>query len=148
MSLENWVKLNKLKPEPTSPTEIKDLLAVIDRDLKDCQVTVVSIDQRFKTAYEAALISAKAALRASGYRTGGGGLQHHDLIFSLPLTIGAEQELVIRFQALSKKRHQASYEVRGAVSEQELEEMIELARYLRESVQAWLKANRPELLGN
>jgi len=143
--LENWVNLNKLKPEPSSPAEIKDLLDLIDRDLKDSQASGVSIDQRFKTAYEAALIAAKLTLRASGYRTVGGGLQHHNLIFSLPLTIDAETELVTKFQAFSKKRHLASYEAMGLVSKQELKEMIELAEDLHQRVRKWLKANHPEL---
>lgn len=73
MSLQDWVNLNKLKPEPSSPAEIRDLLALVARNLKDCQASGVSIDQRFKTAYEAALVAAKTALRACGYKTVGGG---------------------------------------------------------------------------
>lgn len=122
------------------------MLALVERNLKDCQASGISIDQRFKTACEAALVTAKAALHASGFRTIGGGPQHHDLIFSLPLTIETETELVIKFQAFGKKRHLASYEVMGTISEQELKEMIELAQHLRQRVKEWLKANHPELL--
>ena len=48
--------------------------------------------------------------------------------------------------AFREKRHTAGYQHAGAVSEQEADEMIGLARKLREDVRRWLSAQHPELL--
>jgi hypothetical protein len=38
MSLEKWAKYGWLKAEPTSRDEIKSLLTIVERDLKDANV--------------------------------------------------------------------------------------------------------------
>jgi len=146
MSFENLVEQGKLLPEPTSPEEIKDLITSSDSYLTDSRSTGISIGLRFNAAYQSALLSAKAALRACGYRTVRGGGHHNLIIFSLPLTIGTDSQMSIDFQTFSHKRHRAFYESIESVSEQELREMIELAEDLRQRVEEWLKANHPELL--
>jgi hypothetical protein len=50
MSLEKWAEFGWLKTEPTSRDEIKNLLAIVDRDLKDASVAAVSQDRRFEAA--------------------------------------------------------------------------------------------------
>jgi hypothetical protein len=47
MSLEKWAEYGWLKPEPTSPDEIRSLLTIVDRDLKDANVVGLSEDRRF-----------------------------------------------------------------------------------------------------
>ena len=69
MSLEKWVEYGWLRREPTSPSEIKDLLGLVDRSLADSKVEAVSTDLRFIAAFNAALCAATTALRASGHRT-------------------------------------------------------------------------------
>ena len=44
MSLEDWRKNGWLKPHKPSPAEIADLLALDDRDLKDCRAKGLSND--------------------------------------------------------------------------------------------------------
>jgi hypothetical protein len=51
-----------------SPEEIKNLLAISDRDLLACQVKQLPADWRCTIAYNAALQAATAALAAAGYR--------------------------------------------------------------------------------
>jgi len=46
---------------------------------------------------------------------------------------------------MKKKRHVSDYEVAGAVSEREAEEMHELAVRIRDLVRHWLQANHPDL---
>ena len=62
LSLNDWLKNGWLIEHKTSPQEIEDLFRIVDRDLKDCEVTSLSPDWKFNIAYNAALQCAKAAL--------------------------------------------------------------------------------------
>ena len=146
MSLEKWAEYGWLKAEPTSRDEIKDLLAIVDRDLKDASVAAVSQDRRFEAAFSAARTAATIALRASGYRTSSQSGHHLKTIESLEFTINAEPRLIQRMKMLSKKRNATSYDSAGNVSNQELELSIKTATELRREVVAWLGNNHPELL--
>ena len=55
MSLEKWVEYGWLRREPTSPSEIKSFLGIVDRSLTDSKVEAVSTDLRFIAAFNAAL---------------------------------------------------------------------------------------------
>lgn len=39
MSLKQWADYGWLKPHKTTPQEISNLLAIVDRDLRDAQVS-------------------------------------------------------------------------------------------------------------
>lgn len=146
MSLEKWAEYGWLKAEPTSRAEIRSLLAIIDRDLKDVNVTAVSEDRRFEAAFSAARTAATIALRASGYRTSMQSGHHLKMIESLELTINAEPKLIQRMKMLSKKRNATSYDSAGNVSNQELELAIKTATELQRKVVAWLEKNHPDLI--
>jgi len=68
------------------------------------------------------------------------------VIQSLRDTIGAPANLVARLDVFRKKRNQGGYERAGAISEQEAQEMIELAREIDTTVRRWFADHRPELL--
>ncbi len=51
-----------------------------------------------------------------------------------------------RLDAFRKKRHIGDDEQAGLVSKAEANEMVALARQLREEVKKWLQVNHPELL--
>ncbi len=146
MSLEKWAEYGWLKAEPTSGHEIRSLLAIIDRDLKDANVTVISEDRRFEAAFSAARTAANVALRASGYRTSTQPGHHIKTIESLELTIGADAKLIQRLKTLSRKRNVTSYDSAASISAQELALAIKTANELRSTVAAWLQKNYPELL--
>jgi hypothetical protein len=146
MGLEKWVEYSWLKAEPTSRDEIKSLLTIVDRDLKDANVTVISEDRRFEAAFSAARTAATIALRASGYRTSIQVGHHAKTIESLELTINADSKMIQKMRTFSKKRNVTSYDSAGNVSEQELELAIKTAAELHRQVVAWLEKNHPELL--
>jgi hypothetical protein len=146
MSLEKWVEYSWLKAEPTSRDEIKSLLTIVDRDLKDANVAVISEDRRFEAAFSAARTAATIALRASGYRTSTQVGHHVKTIESLELTINADSKMIQKMKTFSKKRNITSYDSAGNVSKQELELAIKTAAELRRQVVAWLEKNHPELL--
>lgn len=146
MSLEKWAEFGWLKTEPTSRDEIKNLLAIVDRDLKDVSVAAVSQDRRFEAAFNAARTAAIIALRASGYRTSAQTGHHLKSIESLEFTIKADEKLIQRMKVLSKKRNATSYDAAGNVSNQELELAIRTASELLTGVLLWLQKTHPELL--
>jgi hypothetical protein len=116
-----------------------------DGDLVDCRAPDVSPDWRFTIAYHAALHAATAALAAAGFRASREG-QHYRMLQSLTLTIGADPQVVAQLDGFRAKRNISSYERRGAVSVQEVQEMVGLARWFRQRVGEWLRAEHPELL--
>lgn len=75
MTLKQFLTDGRLKPHRTSSREIRDLLRVVDRNLKDAAVREISFDLRFITAYQAALQLATVVLAGSEVRTTG--TSHH-----------------------------------------------------------------------
>lgn len=145
MSLKNWLANGWLIEHKTSPQEITGLLEVADRDLKDCRSPGLSSDWQLNIAYNAALQAATAALAAAGYRASREA-HHYRVIQSIAYTIGAESNLVNQFDQFRKKRNISGYELSGAISQQEANEMISLAKRIREDVETWLRKNHPELI--
>jgi len=146
MSLEKWVEYGWLRREPTSPAEIRDLLGIVERGLADSSVEAVSTDLRFIAAFNAALCVATTALRASGHRTVTQTGHHVKTTESLELTVRGNPKLIQRLKTLNNKRNKSVYDVAGAVSDQELEAMIKLAKELKDIVLSWLQKFHPELL--
>ena len=146
MSLEKWAEYGWLKAEPTSRDEIKSLLTIIGRDLRDANVTAISEDRRFEAAFSAARTAATVALRASGYRTSTQLGHHVKTIESLELTIKADSKMIQKMKTFSRKRNVTSYDSAGNVSKQELELAIKTAAELHRQVVTWLEKTHPELL--
>jgi hypothetical protein len=146
MSLETWLANRWLIEHQSSPQEVADLLSLIERDLSDSQSAGLSLDWSFCMVYNAALQVATLALHAAGYRAGRE--SHHErTIESLRFTLGASPKQVQVLQRFRRKRNIVEYDRVGAVSEQEREEMAEMARELFEEVEEWLSEHHPNLLG-
>jgi uncharacterized protein (UPF0332 family) len=145
MSLEDWQHSGWLSAHEPSRQEISDLLAIADRDLKDCRSPGLSADWRFNIAYNALLQAATAALAAAGYRASRDS-HHYRILQSLRWTVGAPTETVSYLDALRKKRNLTGYERVGAVSDKEVEGIIETAGAMRQQVEEWIKATHPTLL--
>lgn len=96
--------------------------------------------------FGSALILAATALRGTGHRPTTQTGHHVKAIESLELTVKADPRLIQKLKTFNHKRNRSSYDMAGAVSDQELEAMIKLARELRANVVSWLKAVHPELL--
>ncbi len=145
MSLKNWLRNGWLVEHRTSPVEIRDLLGIAERDLKDCQAKGISADWRLNIAYNAALQVSAAALAASGYRASREA-HHYRALQSLTLTIGADRNLVDQLDEFRKKRNISDYERAGVVSDLETKEMVELAKKIYTEVKEWLRTKHPRLI--
>ena len=68
MSLQSWKRFGWLTPHEPTKQEIRDLLAVVERDLKSSTADGLDADWAMSIAYNAALQAGTAALEAAGYR--------------------------------------------------------------------------------
>lgn len=144
MSLQSWAGNGWLRTHQTSPQEIGELLALVDRDLADAQGDI-SNDWRFGIAYNAALKLCTVLLYASGYRPEKT-LQHYRTITALPLILGEEQKQDVDYlDACRIKRHTVEYDRVGGATSDDVSELIEFTKELRERVLEWLLNNHSEL---
>jgi hypothetical protein len=146
MSLEEWVAAKLLRPEPSSADEIRGMLEVGERSLKDARVEAISDDLRFTAAYTAVLTAANIALRATGYRVPPQSGHHLRALDSLAETMGADGRLIRKLKAFAVKRGQATYDFAGAISQQELGSIITTAEDLHKTAMQWLKEKHADLL--
>ena len=148
MSLERWREYGWLKAEPTSVEEIRGLIGIVDRALNDANVEAISDDLRFQAAFSASLTAANIALRASGYRTTVQAGHHQKIVESMEFTLKSDPSLIHKMKVFSKKRNATSYDSAGSISQQELEQAIQLAGELRQETTVWLNQNYPALIQN
>lgn len=145
MSLQAWAQFGWLNKHQSSPDEIKNLLAIADRDLEACRAKGLGTDWSFTIAYNAALQCAIAALAAAGYRASHDS-QHYRVFQSLEHTIGTDSKVIRQLDVYRKKRNVSSYEVSGSISEGEASGIRALAAKLRTDVREWISKNHPQLL--
>jgi hypothetical protein len=134
VSLSDWVRNGWLIAHTTSANEVRDLLAVVARDLADSSVPALSPEWRMSIAYNAALQASTAALAAAGYRASRD--SHHFRVI----------ESLAMFDAYRKKRNISGYERVGMVSDADADGMRKLALELRDLVMRWLGEHHPRLL--
>jgi hypothetical protein len=67
--LDNLVRIGQLKAEPRNEIEARRMLAMARTSLADAQLSTLSPQGRFTSAYNAAHAAALAALRWHGYRS-------------------------------------------------------------------------------
>lgn len=144
MSLQQWENNGWLKSEPTSSNEIRNLLVIIDRDIKDSQKNV-SADWQFGIAYNAALKLCTILLRSEGYRPSHGN-HHYRTIMSVPEILGSVwNENSEYLNACRMKRNTLEYDYAGAVTTSDIKELLVFLQGFKETVQDWLNNNHPEL---
>ena len=142
MSLSDWERHGWLRTHESSLREVRELLDVVARDIKDSRADGISHAWRMNIAYNAALQAATAALAAAGYRASRD--QHHyRVIQSLRETVGVAASTISAFDAFRKKRNVAGYERTGLVSDVDADAMYDLAVSIRHDVVAWLRTNYP-----
>jgi hypothetical protein len=145
MSLKQWAENGWLKSHKTSPQEIRNLLAIVDRDLQDV-AGGISADSRLGIAYSAALKLATILLAAEGYRADR--LSHHyRTIQAVPLILGEPHRPDADYLDVCRtKRNIIEYDFVGAATLEDSEELISFVKDFRVVVIDWLRAHHPELI--
>ncbi len=145
MSLKQWAANGWLKEHRSSTEEIGNLLAIVERDLKDAAESAISADWRFGIAYNAALKLCTILLHAEGYKAERA-LQHYRTIQALPLIIGpGRKKDTFYLDACRAKRNVVEYDYVGAVTQNDADELIEFVKALKGEVETWLEEKHPEL---
>ena len=146
MSLKQWADNGWLRQHRSSRQEIADLMSIVDRDLEDAAKSAISADWRFGIAYNGALKLCTILLHASGWRAEKM-LQHYRTIQALPLVLGAARRRDADYlEACRKKRNTVEYDVAGAATAADADELLAFTRALREDVTTWLRATHPDIL--
>jgi hypothetical protein len=103
--------------------------ALVARDLADANVTELSADRRFATAYNAALQAANMASACTGYRVTSK-MGHHKLSFeSTKLALGSTADThVDYFETCRRKRNLIDYTHSHVATETEAKEILERTR--------------------
>ena len=145
MTLKQWAVNGWLKGHATSPQEIGNLLAIVERDLQDAAGDISS-DWRFGIAYNAALKLATILLYAEGYRPERT-LQHYRTIQAIPLILGKSRKQDADYlDSCRNRRNVVEYDYVGGVTNEDADELIEFVREFREMVIGWLRSEHPGLL--
>lgn len=131
-NLENLVKANQLKAEPSDQAEFDGLLNSAINRLGDADVAGLSVEGKFLSAYGAAHSLATAALRWHAYRP----VKRYIVFQCLEHTVGLE---MAKWRVLGKcheQRNLAEYEGHLEITPQLLKELIEITTELLKLVEA------------
>ncbi len=146
MTLQNLLRIGKLKDHAPTAAEVLRLLAAVDRNLADAAVSEVSDETRFDAAYKAVMQCSLAAMMASAYRPSTSEPGHHvTLIQSLPLTLGVDSATWVVLDALRRKRNGNDY-TGDVVTPDMVAECLAQATQLRNLLRKHLTKTHPELL--
>ena len=148
MTLEDWADNGWLRAHRSSRSEISALLMIVDRDLADARSHgAISADWRFGIAYNAALKLCTILVHGSGYRPERT-LQHFRTIQALPLILGSGRKDDAAYLDVCRvKRNTVEYDMVGAATDADADELIAFVVDLREEVVRWLRTQHPELAG-
>lgn len=146
MTLQNLLRIGKLKDHAATAAEVLRLLAAVDRNLADAAVSEVSDETRFDAAYKAVMQCSLAAMMASGYRPSTSEPGHHvTLIQSLPLTLGVGNATWVVLDALRRKRNANDY-TGDVLTPDMVAECMAQATALQALLRKHLEKHHPELL--
>jgi hypothetical protein len=110
MSLENLLRIGKLKAHAADELEIARLLDSAERSLRDAAQAALSSESRLELAYRALIQVALAAMLLKGYRPSTSEPGHHQLLIqALALTAGLPPPRVQVLEAYRKARNQSGY---------------------------------------
>lgn len=143
-----WKQLldnRELKKHSTSKQEVSNLIAVVNRDIKDAGINALSDDRRFATAYNAALQLSKLVIACAGYRISSSA--HHQKTFEIAALVLGDfsQAYTSYFEFCRRKRNKLDYDMAEVVSGTEVDELLKQVREFQELVTAWVKKNHSGL---
>jgi hypothetical protein len=145
---KTWATEKGLSKWASSAKEIKELFALADLQLRDAKACAASGEISEITyhscAFNAALESAKAAMRAFGYTITGE--KAHLLTFeALKFSIG--DSYFDSLKAANQRRNRSQYDaIDGTLTRLKVDAFFKEAQEIRSKVEAWIRENYPTLL--
>jgi hypothetical protein len=145
MTLENLVRIGKLKRHAADKRDIARLLASAESAIRDAKTETLSAASRLDLSYRAIMQGSLVAMLASGFRPSTSEAGHHQLLVqALPKTIGLPSERARILDAFRAARNKSDYDG-VSVSDAMALEAVEEAERLLSEVKSWLKAEHAEL---
>jgi hypothetical protein len=146
MTLDNLLRIGKLKAHTATRIEVVRLLDAAEQSLADASVVGLSAASRLDLAWRAIMQGALAAMLCSGYRPTTSEPGHHQLLVqALPLTAGIARSRVRVLDSYRALRNQVDY--RGVqISDAVADECRAEAHDLLNRVRSWIAARHPQLL--
>ena len=146
MSLKDWQDNGWLKPHKTDKEEISNLLAVVERDLKDAGTYGLSPDWQFGIAYNAALKLCTIMLYTQGYRTENT-LAHYRTIMALKeISTNQWRDHAIYLNACRMRRNTLEYDRVDTVSANDAIQLITFTTSFLSEVREYLSKHFPQYL--
>ena len=146
MTLQNLLRIGKIKDHAPTAAEVQRLLAAIDRNLADAGVDLIRDESRFDVAYKAVMQCALVAMLAAGYRPATNEPGHHQtMLQSLPLTLGVSNDAWVVLDALRRQRNANDY-TGAPITPEIVAECMSQAKALRKLLRTHLASKHPELL--
>ncbi len=146
MTLKDWDSNGWVRFHKTSEQEIKQLLEIVNRDIKDAQQRSVSADWRFGIAYNAALKLCTILMYSEGYKPERS-LAHYRTLQALPVILGKEkQDDSDYLNACRSKRNIVEYDYIGGATDADADELINFVIELKQEVLQWLEINHSDLV--
>jgi len=148
MTLQNLLRIGRIKEHPPDAAEIQKLLAAAQRSLKDAEVQQISPELRFDAAYKAIMQTALVALMANGFRPDTQQPGHHMTVLQLlPNTMGLPGERLAVLDTLRRKRNLVDY-LGEDIDEGSVNQCVKEAHRLHVEVVTWIATSHPELVGS
>ncbi|MDI6690230.1 MAG: HEPN domain-containing protein [Actinomycetota bacterium] len=132
MNFEDWLKKGSIKPFKPVGTQVEDLFASAEKDIKASQEILglgyygVSRD----TAYEAMLKTGMALMFHHGFRPEAGSHRLTIIRFAERILGSKDRHLILEFDRLRRSRHQRLYRRKEQASKSQVQKAVKTAQEL------------------
>jgi uncharacterized protein (UPF0332 family) len=137
MSLDDLEREELIKKLPVNKKKVEDTMQLAGRDIKTARAMLPQDqDWAFSIAYNAMLQTLRALMFSKGYRPSGGN-QHISVVRFAEIFL--DEETVVLFDRMRRKRHTSVYDTVGTISKKEAENAVENAEKLNKKINEIIK---------
>lgn len=133
MNLDNLEQEGYIKKLPVSKRKVADALNLARRDINTARAILEQDrDWAFSIAYNAMLQTIRALMFSKGYRPSGSN-QHISVVRFAEIFL--DEEIVIVFDRMRRKRYAIVYDTAGTISKKEAENAVDTAERLIQEIE-------------
>ena len=137
MNLNDLEREGYIKKLPVDKRKIQDALTLAKRDIKTAKTMLQQdMDWAFSIAYNSMLQTLRAFMFSKGYRPSGSN-QHISVVRFSELFL--DEETIIIFDRMRRKRHTTIYDTAGTISERDAEHAVKTAEALLKKIEEKIK---------
>ena len=137
MNLNNLERQGYIKKLPVSKRKVGDSLNLAKRDIKIAKsILKKDYDWSFSISYNAMLQTVRALMFSKGYRPSGTN-QHISVVRFAEMFL--DEETVVIFDRMRRKRHSSIYDTAGTISKQQAENAVDIAERLIQKIETMIE---------